>query len=200
MFNRVNRRWLRTTLALFVVLVCAAPAAASHRAGSRPDGWKIYRNERYAFCVSYPADSRVQTHRDRHYQYSRIQNYDAAVQPQGELAPGEYYVEVFIFDHRLGHRMEGRCAELLREAHTVKWARSRAGAARPSMRTMPAARPRRFASRARRSTCWSRRPRQTRSARSPIVSSTPFASASDSGRRSPGGSRRSRSQPALPMS
>jgi len=120
MFNRSIRRWPRPAAALLLVLLCAPPPAASHRAGSRPDGWKIYRNERYAFCVSYPADSRVQTRRDSHYQYSRIQNYDPATQPPGELAPGEYYVEVFIFDHRLGHRMDGRCAELLHEAHAVK--------------------------------------------------------------------------------
>ncbi len=89
----------------------AAPAAVK---------WKIYRNERYAFRLSYPADSQVQTGRDRGYQYLRMHNYEPEPGSQGTLQPGEYHLEVLIFDHRLGHKMRSSCRELVRDAHQVR--------------------------------------------------------------------------------
>ena len=82
--------------------------------------WKIYRDERYAFRLSYPADSQVQTGRDRGYQYMRVHNYEPESGGQSVMQPGEYHLEVLIFDHRLGHRMRSSCRELVREAHQVR--------------------------------------------------------------------------------
>jgi hypothetical protein len=82
--------------------------------------WKIYRDERYAFRLSYPADSQVRTGRDRGYQYLRMHNYEPESGGQSTMQPGEYHLEVLIFDHRLGHRMRNSCRELVREAHQVR--------------------------------------------------------------------------------
>jgi len=84
-----------------------------------PVKWKVYRDERYAFRLSYPADSQVQKGRDRGYQYMRVHNYESDP-GQTAMQPGEYHLEVLIFDHRLGHRMHGSCRELVREAHQVR--------------------------------------------------------------------------------
>jgi hypothetical protein len=81
--------------------------------------WKIYRDERYAFRLSYPADSQVQKGRDHGYQYMRVHNYEADPS-QSAMQPGEYHLEVLIFDHRLGHRMRSSCRELVRDAHQVR--------------------------------------------------------------------------------
>lgn len=98
------------------------PAVAPQEPAAAPAAvkWKIYRNERYAFRLSYPADSQVQTGRDHGYQYMRVHNYEAEPGNQSALQPGEYHLEVLIFDHRLGHRMKSPCRELVREAHQVR--------------------------------------------------------------------------------
>jgi hypothetical protein len=80
--------------------------------------WQTYRNDRYMFRLSYPPDGQIQTRRDRQFQYVRIQNHET--DPQGALQPGEYYLQVFIFDHRVGHKMKASCRELVAGAHPVK--------------------------------------------------------------------------------
>jgi hypothetical protein len=82
--------------------------------------WKTYRDERYAFRLSYPADSQVQTGRDHGYQYMRVHNYEPEPGGQNAMQPGEYHLEVLIFDHRLGHKMRSPCRELVRDAHQVR--------------------------------------------------------------------------------
>jgi len=81
--------------------------------------WKIYRDERYAFRLSYPADSQMERGRDRGYQYMRVHHYGPDPS-QSPTQPGEYHLEVLIFDHRLGHRMRNSCRELVRDAHQVR--------------------------------------------------------------------------------
>ena len=80
--------------------------------------WQTYRNDRYMFRLSYPPDGQIQTRRDRQFQYVRIQNHET--DPQGALQAGEYYLQVFIFDHRVGHKMKASCRELVADAHPVK--------------------------------------------------------------------------------
>ena len=70
------------------------------------------------FRLSYPPDGQIQTRRDPQFQYVRIQNHET--DPQGALQPGEYYLQVFIFDHRVGHKMKASCRELVADAHPVK--------------------------------------------------------------------------------
>jgi len=122
MDNTSSRRLLSVTVAICTVVLCTSADGASDRSDAR-DGWKTYRNDRYMFRVSYPADGRVQTSRHRNYELVRILNHDDAGERQEGLAQGEYFVEVFIYDHRLGHRMDGKCHDVLREASPVKLGR-----------------------------------------------------------------------------
>ncbi len=68
--------------------------------------------------LSYPPDSQIQTRRDHQYQYVRIQNYEP--DHQGSLQTGEYFLEVFIFDHRVGHKVRSPCRTLVSDARPVK--------------------------------------------------------------------------------
>jgi hypothetical protein len=85
--------------------------------GVDPD-WLTYRNERYAFRLSYPADSRVDTRREHGFQHISISS-NAVDEAQATPAP-TYRIDVLIYDHRLGHRLKFACRELLRDARTVK--------------------------------------------------------------------------------
>jgi hypothetical protein len=126
-----NRSYLTKGCTLAAVAACLAlhalaplPAAAQQEGAAAPTPdtakWKVYRDERYAFRLSYPPDSQVQTGRDRGYQYMRVHNYDPEPGVQSAMQPGEYHLEVLIFDHRLGHRMKSPCRELVRDAHQVR--------------------------------------------------------------------------------
>ena len=124
MRNSMLRADVRTLARLLACLACLALGPEAAQAQQEPavkpasGKWQTYRNERYAFRLSYPPDSQIHTRRDRQYQYVRIQNYDA--EHQGELQSGAYHLEVFIFDHRAGHKLPGSCRELVSDAHPVK--------------------------------------------------------------------------------
>jgi hypothetical protein len=62
----------------------------------------------------------MQTRRDRSFQYVRMQNYPEGEERAAGLQPGEYVLEVFIFDHRAGHKIWSPCREWLREPRAVK--------------------------------------------------------------------------------
>jgi hypothetical protein len=126
-----NRLYLPNGCTLAAAAACLAllalapiPAAAQQEAAAAPTlstgKWKVYRDERYAFRLSYPPDSQMKTGRDRGYQYMRVRNYDAEAGGQNGMQPGEYHLEVLIFDHRVGHRMKSPCRELVRDAHQVR--------------------------------------------------------------------------------
>ena len=109
---------LRYRLVLCVIGVAlATPALSVAQPSNGKTDWRTYRNERYAFRLSYPGDSRVDTHRQRGYQHISIGNtVDAAIASE----PGRLHVDVLIYDHRLGHRLKSACRELLRDARSVK--------------------------------------------------------------------------------
>ena len=124
-----NRSSLLQACALAVLATCLGglvltsmrAAAQQETVDAPPVGkWKIYRDDRYAFRLSYPPDSQVQTGRDRGYQYLRMHNYEPEPGGQGSMQPGEYHLEMLIFDHRLGHRMPSPCRDLVREARQVR--------------------------------------------------------------------------------
>jgi len=125
-----NRSSLLQACALAVLVTCLGglgltsmrAAAQQETAAALPMGkWKIYRDDRYAFRLSYPPDSQVQTGRDRGYQYLRVHNYEPEPgSGQSALQPGEYHLEMLIFDHRLGHRMPSPCRDLVREPRQVR--------------------------------------------------------------------------------
>jgi hypothetical protein len=110
-------------LAGFVCLFIPAPPATAQQqpaANASSGKWQTYRNERYAFRLSYPPDSQLHTHRSREYQYVRIRNYESPAGDQDVRQPGEYSLEIFVFDHRLGHKLASPCRELLRDTRAVK--------------------------------------------------------------------------------
>jgi len=119
-------RALARLLACLVFLGCTAEPAPGADAEPQPapksatGKWQTYKNERYAFKLSYPPDSQMHTRRDRSFQYVRIQNYPDGEERAAGLQPGEYFLEVFIFDHRAGHRIWSPCREWLREPRAVK--------------------------------------------------------------------------------
>jgi hypothetical protein len=124
-----NRSYLTQACTLAVLVACLgwagfAPMRVAAQQESVPTPavvkWKTYRNDRYAFRLSYPPDSQVQTGRDRGYQYMRVHNYEQEPGSQAAMQPGEYHLEVLIFDHRLGHKMKSPCRELVRDAHQVR--------------------------------------------------------------------------------
>ena len=124
-----NRSSLLQVCALAVLVTCLGglgltsmrAAAQQETAAALPvSKWKIYRDDRYAFRLSYPPDSQVQTGRDRGYQYLRVHNYESDAGSQIAMQPGEYHLEMLIFDHRLGHRMPSPCRDLVREPRQVR--------------------------------------------------------------------------------
>src|SRR5690242_4803321 len=104
------------------VLCLLGAALAAPAWGVAQNDWLTYRNERYAFRLSYPADSRVKEHRLRGYHQISISNSDDG----SELQSGELRIDVLIYDLRLGHRPKGSCHELLRETRSVKVGKVRA--------------------------------------------------------------------------
>ena len=81
-----------------------------------PD-WLTYRNERYAFRLSYPPAGRVETRREHGFQHIVIGVAEAKEpQPTGD----GYHVDVLIYDHRLGHNLKLPCRDLLHDLRAVK--------------------------------------------------------------------------------
>src|SRR5262245_17115548 len=125
-----NRWPLLQACALAVLATClgglgftSLRAAAQQESAAAPAAvgkWKIYRDDRYAFRLSYQPDSPVQPGRDRGYQYLRVPNYEPEPGSQGSMQPGEYHLEMLIFDHRLGHRMPSPCRDLVHEPRQVR--------------------------------------------------------------------------------
>lgn len=71
---------------------------------------KIYKNSAYGFEFQYPPNSTVETRQDLNYQYIRLQNYSSTDDQLG-LAVGKYYLEIFIFDQKMGHTSSQSCAQ-----------------------------------------------------------------------------------------
>ncbi len=71
---------------------------------------KIYKNSAYGFEFQYPPNSTVETRQDLNYQYIRLQNY-SPTDDQHALTVGKYYLEIFIFDQKMGHKSSQTCAQ-----------------------------------------------------------------------------------------
>jgi len=109
---------------LTALLLCAAAAgspltiAKQRQAQAADAGWLIYRNERYAFRLAYPPDSRVDTRRGPGLQQVSIVR-SVAEQADATQAPA-FHVDVQIYDHRLGHKLKMACRDFLYGARPVK--------------------------------------------------------------------------------
>src|SRR5690349_12630566 len=104
--RRVQRlHGLLLCVLLGTAVATPAPSIAKpggERARAVDPSWQTYRNERYAFRLSYPADSQVDTHRERGVQHVSISRAPAAEAG----AATAYQVDVLIYDHRLGHKLK----------------------------------------------------------------------------------------------
>jgi hypothetical protein len=105
--------------ALFTAVAASSAAFATQRRALPPadPDWLTYRNERYAFRLSYPPASHVQTRREHGLQHIAISSNEP---PEQQSATTGYHVDVLIYDRRLGHKLNAPCRELLREPHAVK--------------------------------------------------------------------------------
>jgi hypothetical protein len=66
--------------------------------------WETYKDTQDGFEFKYPAGSTIRKEESPSYSYIRLQNYPPN-DKQGGLSVGEYYLEVFIFNHRKGQEM-----------------------------------------------------------------------------------------------
>jgi hypothetical protein len=121
----VLRAHTRAPSSLLIGLLLGAAIAAptltiaKQRQGHGADpGWATYRNERYAFRLSYPAESRVDTRRGHGFQHVSISR-DGG-EPADAAQAAEFHIDVLIYDHRLGHKLKTGCRDLLQDAHAVK--------------------------------------------------------------------------------
>ncbi len=80
--------------------------------------WQKYQNSTYGFEFDYPADSTIETQQSSDYQYIRLQNYIPTDDRLG-LATGEYYLEIFIFDHQKGQAVQESCAQRVVDGQKV---------------------------------------------------------------------------------
>lgn len=97
-----------------VVLTLAIIGMGSVLIGSMRNGivWETYTNTEsaYGFEFQYPPNSIIESRQDLNYQYIRLQNYSPTNYRAG-FAAGEYYLEIFIFDEKLGHKPWQSCEQ-----------------------------------------------------------------------------------------
>jgi len=122
-----DSRWARWSIAALCCLISAGSAAnAQLDATAQASKRQAYTNDRYAFRLSYPADGQQHTLRDGRHQHVQIKNFDDAADTERALESGDYVVDIFIYDQRVGHKPGARCNELLSESSSAKLGRVRA--------------------------------------------------------------------------
>ncbi len=78
--------------------------------------WETYKNSEYGFEFKHPGNSIIESRTAGGiypYQYIRIQNYteEEVIKNKGKLVAGQYYIEISIHDHQLGHKGATVCKE-----------------------------------------------------------------------------------------
>lgn len=82
------------------------------RSEEQPLIWETHEDRKYGFSFKYPPKSSMERRDDLHYQLIRLQNYSKDDESLGFL-PGEYYLEIFIFDYYMGHASWQPCQQAL---------------------------------------------------------------------------------------
>jgi len=97
-----------------VATVTPTPQATSttQASGLQVADWKTYTNAKYGFEFKYPSESTVKVRQDLNYQYIRIEKLGSATTNYKDgISSGEYYLEIFIYDHNLGQIRDPRFCE-----------------------------------------------------------------------------------------
>ena len=125
-----QKNWVNLVSAIFTLVVAVvgyfgvikkpAPSVpAESIAKNEVAVFKTYKNEQYGFEFTYPANSTVESRPDTNYEYIRVQNYISTDDKMG-LARSEYYLEIFIFDQKLGHKSDRSCEEVIANPQKVE--------------------------------------------------------------------------------
>lgn len=104
-----NGKWVDRTLTLTPTSTTAIKIA----------DWRTYQNDKYGFEFKYPPKSTLEERQDVNFQYIRLQiSYHTDELPG--LLPGEYYLEIFIYDHSLGQKASQSCQQSVIDPKSVK--------------------------------------------------------------------------------
>jgi len=115
------RLFSRLLAALLLSAAAATPTdtiAKQRQAQDAEAGWLIYRNDRYAFRLAYPPDSRVDTRRGQGFQLISIVR--SVAEPADATQASAFQVDVLIYDHRIGHKLKMACRDFLYGARPAK--------------------------------------------------------------------------------
>lgn len=72
--------------------------------------WETYKNSAYGFEFQYPPNSIIESRLDLNYLSIRLQNYSSTEDRKG-LGDGEYYLEIHIYDKKMGHKASYTCSK-----------------------------------------------------------------------------------------
>ena len=110
MLNNMNTKYIIALSALAILIGVSGYMAGKVQEGDSGPKWLTYTNEEYGFEFQYPPNSIIEPRQDLNYQYIRLQNYSPTNSRIG-LAVDEYYLEIFIFDEKLGHKPWQSCEQ-----------------------------------------------------------------------------------------
>jgi hypothetical protein len=80
--------------------------------GSREADWMKFAEQGYPFQFSYPKASRIERTTDTGHRYIRVSNDRPKAGDNYSLGKGEYYLEVFFFEHKRGHTVWQPCSAM----------------------------------------------------------------------------------------
>jgi len=118
MFVRLFSRLLAALLFSAAAATPTLTIAKQRQVQDADAGWLIYRNDRYAFRLAYPPDSRVDARRGRGFQQISIAR--SVTEQADAVQASAFQVDVLIYDHRIGHKLKMACRDFLYGARPVK--------------------------------------------------------------------------------